>query len=172
MQSDKNSLISEFKVQSISQMKESLTKIEKCVSMIDNGLLWNRPNKNLNSIGNLIIHLNGNITQYIISSLGGAKDQRDRDSEFEVSDGPNGKEIIALLRKTVKKATEIISSTSETELLKKRSVQAYHLTGMGIVIHVVEHLSYHTGQIVYMTKQLLDIDLGFYRGVDLNARNK
>ena len=51
------------------------------------------------------------------------------------------------------------------------SVQGFQLSGIGIVVHVVEHYSYHTGQISFWTKQLKNKDLRFYAGLDLNVQN-
>jgi uncharacterized damage-inducible protein DinB len=71
-----------------------------------------------------------------------------------------------------KKALELLETISEEAFLERRRVQGFDLTGLGIVLHVVEHLSYHTGQIAYLTKIKTDQDLGFYRGLDLNATNE
>ncbi len=66
----------------------------------------------------------------------------------------------------------IISSLDEEQLLRSYSVQGYEKSGIAIVVHVTEHFSYHTGQIVFQTKMMKDIDTGFYRGKDLNIKNK
>ncbi len=119
----------------------------------------------------MIVHLCGNITQYILSSLGNVEDRRQRDKEFSVQGGLNKIELFHQLKSTVDRAATIIQNVDQNDLLKKRSVQAYELSAIGIILHVVEHYSYHTGQIIFWTKLLKDKDLGFYSNVDLNKKN-
>jgi uncharacterized damage-inducible protein DinB len=66
----------------------------------------------------------------------------------------------------------VIKNIKEDELLPPRSVQGFNYSAIGIIIHVVEHYSYHTGQIIFWTKLLKNRDMGFYAGVDLNRRNE
>jgi uncharacterized damage-inducible protein DinB len=132
---------------------------------------WFSPNGHVNSVGNLILHLCGNIRQYIISSLGGKPDNRERDKEFSASGGFSNAELIMKLQDTVEEAKTIIASVGQEDLLRIRNVQGFSFSGIGIIIHVTEHYSYHTGQIILLTKILKDIDMGFYAGVDLNKKN-
>ncbi|MEQ9593371.1 MAG: DinB family protein [Cyclobacteriaceae bacterium] len=162
----------EFVSQSVFKMKESLERVEKCLGEMSEEEVWKKPNSQLNSAGNLVIHLCGNITQYIISSIGNEPDNRERDGEFSISGGFTKAELISKLRNTVEHACKIIAAQEEPSLLKLRSVQGYELTGIGIIIHVVEHFSYHTGQIAFWVKLLKEKDLGFYAGKDLNQKNK
>ena len=158
--------------QAIYRLEENTPRVEKCLNELSEKEVWLKPNNSTNSVGNLILHLCGNITQYIISSLGNKDDTRIRDLEFTTSGGYNKSELLSKLNSTVTQAVDIINNLSEDELLRARSVQAYELSGTGILIHVVEHYSYHTGQIAFWTKLLKDKDLGFYTGIDLNAKNK
>jgi len=153
-------------------MSESFERVAKCLDMISEEEVWKKPNSELNSIGNLIIHLCGNITQYIISSIGNQPDDRARDKEFSIQGGYTKSELISKLGTTVDIACKVIKAQNEASLLKLRSVQGYSLSGIGIVIHVVEHFSYHTGQIAFWVKLLKEKDLGFYAGKDLNQKNK
>jgi len=134
--------------------------------------VWKRPNESLNSVGNLILHLCGNITQYVISSLGESEDKRARDVEFSTTSGYSKKELLDKLIETVDLAKRVIFDSSLEQLLKIRSVQGFSFSGIGVVLHAVEHYSYHTGQIAFWTKQLKNKDLGFYEGVDLKIKNK
>lgn len=152
-------------------MEESVTRIKKCFLEISEKEVWQEPNESSNSMGNLILHLCGNITQYIISSLGKKKDDRERDLEFSAKGGFTKQQLMDKLSNVVNQSVAIISDTSDSEMLRNRQVQAYQLSGMGIIIHVVEHFSYHTGQIAFRTKQLRNKDLGFYSGIDLNTTN-
>lgn len=162
----------EFLDQSILRLNENTPRIKKCFNLLSDKEVWQRPNKSSNSIGNLVIHLCGNITQYIISSLGESKDTRNRDLEFSIDGEFTKAQLIQMLQKTVSKATGIIKHLDSSMLLKIHSVQGFELSGIGIIIHVVEHYSYHTGQISFYTKLLKEKDLGYYGGLDLNIKNE
>lgn len=153
------------------RIDESTRMLAITFKYLEESELWKRPNAASNSIGNLILHLCGNITQYAISSLCSKPDIRDRDLEFATESGLTKRQLLDLLTETINKAKECIASCPVEELLRKREVQGFSLSGLGIVIHVVEHYSYHTGQIAYWTKLLKDKDLKFYEGTDLNIKN-
>lgn len=161
----------EFIDQSILRLNENTPRIEKCLHQLSEKEVWLKPNANSNSMGNLMLHLCGNITQYIISSLGDTKDLRIRDEEFLAEGGLSKTDLMEKLKNVVEKATNVLLTLKKEKLLKKYSAQGFELTGIGIVIHVVEHFSYHTGQIAFFTKMLKDRDLDFYTGINLNAKN-
>ena len=162
----------EFINQSVYRVNENTKRILKCLNEIDDTETWLRSNENSNSVGNIILHLCGNITQYVISALGENEDIRVRDKEFSAKDGFTKNELSAKLESTVDEAVRVIESLTEEKLLKKYSVQGFNLSGIGILVHVSEHYSYHTGQIAFWIKQLKNRDLEFYAGVDLNVKNK
>ncbi|MEO6131009.1 MAG: DinB family protein [Saprospiraceae bacterium] len=146
---------------------ESLPRIVKCLGQLDDDQIWWRPNASSNSIGNLVLHLCGNVRQWIYSGLGAYPDGRDRQSEFDET-GPIDRETLILnLISTMELIRPVISSLSKEELLRRRQVQTFQETGLTILIHVTEHFSYHTGQIGYITKMLLDRPLGYYGGIAL-----
>ena len=166
-----SSVENELIAQAIFRINENTERIEKCLEALDEEDLWKKPNSTLNSVGNLILHLCGNIGQYIIASLGGNPDTRVRDEEFSASGGRTKAELLAQLKATTESAKAIISRQEAGSLTRSRHVQAYQLTGTGIILHVVEHYSYHTGQIAFWTKLLKEKDLGFYAGINLNQKN-
>ncbi|MDC6364623.1 MULTISPECIES: DinB family protein [Flavobacteriaceae] len=153
------------------RMEESLRMIKICLDKLPEKVVWQKPNESTNSIGNLILHLCGNITQYGIASLRNLDDDRKRDEEFSASSGYNKDELLQKLNDTITEAKNAFVETPLEELLRKRSVQGFEFSGIGNIIHVTEHLSYHTGQIALWTKILNNSDLGFYDGVDLNTLN-
>ncbi len=163
-------VVREFKEQSIYRMRESLERIERCVGMLNNDQVWTKPNESSNSIGNLIVHLEGNITQYVLAGLGSKEDDRQRDQEFAMEGGLANEELLEKIGTCIQQANEVIENLPERSMTEMHHIQAYHLSSIGVIVHVVEHLSYHTGQIAFFTKLLLDKDLGFYAGVDLNKR--
>ena len=168
---DNQTFISEFKSQCIRQMELNLSRIEKCFKILTEEDIWMQQNSSSNSIGNLILHLCGNIRQYAISSLGDIPDIRLRDEEFSARGGYTKNDLFVKLTETVSEAVNVIRVVSDDDLLRHRIVQGFNYTGIGIMIHVTEHFSYHTGQIAFWTKLMKDKDLGFFAGVDLNKKN-
>jgi len=164
--------VTEFTSQCIYRNQESLKRILRCLEELDEVRLWERPNEHSNSVANIMLHLCGNITQYIISALGNTADNRKRDLEFSTPGGLGKKELIDKLQATIDQAHAILKQLDVAGLQKNYSVQGFQMSGLGIVIHVTEHLSYHTGQIAFWVKQLKNKDLEFYGGIDLNAKNQ
>jgi uncharacterized damage-inducible protein DinB len=166
-----NLFYKEFIDQSLYTINENTSKIKTCLRQLDEKDIWFRHNKHVNSVGNLILHLCGNIRQYIISSLGGALDIRERDIEFSTAGGSAKAELTAKWQDTMYEAVTIITHASPENLMRRREVQGSTRSGIGIILHVAEHYSYHTGQIIFLTKLLKNIDMGFYTGSDLNQKN-
>ena len=166
-----NAFTKEFVEQSIYRITENTQRITKCLQEIDEIEIWKSANVNSNSIGNIILHLCGNIRQYAISALGETKDIRERDKEFSTKAGYTKTELLNKLANTIAEASGIIKNIDEKILMKIYAVQGFNLSGLGIIIHVTEHYSYHTGQIAFWIKQLKNKDLEFYAGIDLNVKN-
>ena len=164
--------LQEFVSDIINHIDENTNKLKTCLDELAEQDVWRRPNKHSNSVGNLLLHLAGNIRQWIISSLGNAEDGRERDKEFAADGGYSKSELAVKLFSTIEEAKIIIQHISSEEIFKKRSVQGHFYSGVSIIIHVTEHYSYHTGQIIFWTKLLRDKDLGFYASVDLNLKNE
>ncbi len=149
--------------------EESVPRIKKCLSELSEEEVWQRPNNNLSSTGNLILHLMGNVTQYVIHGIGGGEDNRIRDEEF-ASESPYDKsELISKLEDFEKGVKEALDRFGPDDLERDFSIQGFHLSGIGVLTHVVEHFSYHTGQITWYTKFLKNKDMGYYSGLDLNV---
>jgi uncharacterized damage-inducible protein DinB len=161
----------EIKENALYRIDESTRMVSKCLGALKEQDIWKKPNGVSNSMGNLVVHLCGNIRQYIISSLGEQPDTRHRDLEFSITEGYDKEELLKMLVEVTQKAKEVIEAASDAQLLKVRNVQGFKLSGIGIILHVVEHYSYHTGQIAYWTKIVNNKDLGFYDEFDLNTKN-
>lgn len=166
------SLINEIKKNVIFRMNEAKRFLETSINMLPEDKLWDRPNMSLSAPGNLLLHMNGNLTQYIISSLGSGEDKRERDTEFLPEQAFTKQELKDLLFDSIDLAEKVIMKASKEELERVRGVQGFQFSGVGCAIHAVEHLMYHTGQISFWVKYLKDADLGYYAGADLNAKNE
>jgi uncharacterized damage-inducible protein DinB len=132
--------------------KQNLPRIVECLQQLSEEEIWWRPNSASNSAGNLVLHLCGNVRQWIISGLGGAEDKRERDREF-AERGPIPRQaLVTQLRRTVRDACRVIARLSEDSLSRKHEIQGYQVTGLDAAFRVTEHFGYHTGQIIYITK--------------------
>ena len=147
---------------------EGINRVIVCLNKLNDKQIWWRPNENSNSIGNLTLHLCGNVRQWILTGIGGQKDIRTRDQEFDQRDVMNKQLLINDLQSLQIEVLQVLEKIKPQELLIKRKVQnIYEETALSILIHVVEHFSYHVGQISWITKMQLDEALGYYDGQDL-----
>jgi uncharacterized damage-inducible protein DinB len=151
---------------------ESWARIKKATDYLDSAELWSRPNEATNSVGNLILHLEGNVRQWIVSGLGGAPDDRDRDLEFAERRHLPKDEILAALERTLQKAESVIDRLDSKSLMDRHRIQGYDVSSVDVLVHVVEHFSYHVGQVTHIVKSLRGVDLAYYGDRDLNTRNK
>ena len=145
-------------------------RLQTTVSPLSEEQLWWRPNDASNSIGNLLLHLNGNVRQWMVASFNRQEDRRDRPSEFGEKSGGSAGDVLAKLGATMDEAGAVLSRLSEEDLLRTMEIQGYHVTGLDAVYQVVEHFGLHYGQIVYILKTLEGKDLGFYRELDKTGR--
>ena len=148
---------------SVDKLQQFTSRIEVCLGKLTEDQIWARGGQNENAIGNLVLHLSGNVRQWIVSSLGNNPTPRDRDSEFSARGGPAAAELAALLRETVAQALQVISGLDTDRLTQTYGIQNYRVSGVEAVYHVVEHFAQHTAQIIVATKLLTGADLGYYR---------
>lgn len=151
--------------------QESLPRIHKCLSYLTDEEIWYRPNPEVVSIGNLILHLQGNITQWIISGLGGAVDHRARGLEFSETMPIAKAKLLADLDQTMSRVHDTLHMIDPATLLEQRQVQGFRETGVSIIVHVVEHFSYHVGQITFAVKSRKAVNVNYYEGVDLSRKS-
>ncbi len=145
-------------------------RIEDCLGRLSAEQIWTRNSDNQNAVGNIVLHLCGNIRQWIIGGIGGQPDIRDRDSEFAARGGMEPAELAAKLKAIVGEAAEVIRAVPPERLLERKTIQkVYETTVMEAIYHVVEHFGEHTGQIIFVTKLLTGDDLGFYKHLSKSA---
>ena len=143
-----------------------------CVESLNEEQVWWRPNPASNSIGNLVLHLNGNVTQWLVAPFKQLEDMRDRPAEFARQDGIAPAELVATLGKTMSGAAQVFAVLTKEDLHSWFDIQGYHVTGLHAVYQVVEHFGLHYGQIAYITKLLRESDLGFYRELTATGRTQ
>jgi uncharacterized damage-inducible protein DinB len=141
---------------------EYLPKIRRCVESIGEDDVWWRPNSQSNSVGNLLLHLAGNVRQWVVSGIGGQPDVRERQKEFDAERGPGRRELLELLELTLHEVDEVLTHLDAERLLERRMIQGREVTLLEALYHAVEHFAMHTGQITYITKLRTSQDLKFY----------
>lgn len=150
--------------------EESCYRIEKVLNILSDEQIWYAPNSHTNSIGNLILHLCGNVRQWIGTGIGQLPDIRYRAEEFTRINVPR-EELLEHLSELSEMTLPIIDRLTDKDLVQEQTVQGFEESTLSIIIHVIEHFSYHTGQIAYIAKALTDRDLGFYEGIDLDVNS-
>ena len=143
-------------------VEDFLPKIERCVALLSDEQIWWRPNDESNSIGNLLLHLSGNVRQWIVCGLGGARDARDRDSEFAQRETIPRADLLSHLQQTITEVDATLAKFDLDSLVEKKTIQGLEVTALEAILHVVEHFSMHAGQVVLITKLLTARDLHFY----------
>ncbi|MBT8396663.1 MAG: DUF1572 family protein [Gemmatimonadetes bacterium] len=146
-----------------------LPKIRHAIEGLPPEDIWWRPNPTCNSIGNLVLHLAGNIGQWVVSGIGGSEDVRNRDGEFQADGGYSASELLDHLEEAVEAVGGVLSRLSPGELAESRVIQGMDVKVLDALYHVVEHFSTHTGQIIYLTKLRTGKDLGFWEIKDGKA---
>ena len=152
-------------------LEQCWPRLRGCVESLTDEQVWWRPNEASNSIGNLILHLNGNVRQWLVASFKRLDDHRDRPAEFRERRLLPASALLEKLDTTLKEAAEVLSSLSEADLLTTFEIQGYTVIGLYAIYQVVEHFGLHYGQIVYITKMMCGEDLGFYRELDTTGRS-
>ncbi len=148
---------------SADQLTQLSGRIQVCLGRLSSEQIWMRNNDNENSVGNLVLHLCGNVGQWIGSGVGGKPDTRQRDAEFAARGNVQPAELSRRLEQTVTEAAGTIRHLPHARLSDRTTIQKYDVTLMEAIYHVVEHFAQHTGQIIFATKLLTGQDLGYYR---------
>jgi hypothetical protein len=151
-------------------IEQNWPRLRSCVESLTDEQIWWRPNDASNSIGNLMLHLNGNVRQWLVASFNRQEDNRDRPSEFGAEGGIPASVLLETLGATIQDAAAVLARLTEADLLASYEIQGYHVTGLYAVYQVVEHFGMHYGQILYITKNLSGKDLNFYGNLNKTGR--
>ena len=144
------------------KLRQLTGRISDCLDKLTYEQIWARGGDEQNAVGNLVLHLCGNVRQWIGFGVAGKPDIRVRDREFTARGEIQPAELRGRLNDVVDEAIAAIESVTAARLAEQIRVQAYEMTVLEAIYHVVEHFSQHTGQIIYATKLLTNADTGFY----------
>jgi uncharacterized damage-inducible protein DinB len=149
--------------------EDYLPKIRLALDGFTDEDLWWRPNESSNSVGNLLLHLAGNVRQWVVSGIGETEDRRRRDEEFAAREGATPQSLISHLEGALQEVDGVLADLNPEGLLEMRVIQGMEVSVLDALYHVVEHFSTHTGQILYVAKLRKGKDLGFWEVEDGKA---
>lgn len=137
------------------RLAESKKKIRHCLNQLTDEQVWWRQAESQNSIGNLILHLCGNVRQRIVSEVGGELDTRNRPQEFSERRAIPKDELLRQLDVVVQEASMTLTRTTAADLLKSCRVRGVEVTALRAIFESVSHFVGHTHQLIYITRCLL-----------------
>lgn len=159
---DATGLLREFVDSAAAKLHSDLAQVRRCARLLSDEQAWRRENEFCNSVANLLLHLTGNVRQWVLQGVGGENFTRDRPAEFAARGPAPVEPILAELERVVRGAAATIAALAPEQLARRCSIQGYDVSAMQAVLHVVEHFSFHTGQIVHITKTIRPCDLSRY----------
>jgi hypothetical protein len=168
MDADLTELFLEFSRRKL--LEQNWPRLRGCVESLTEEQVWWRPNAASNSIGNLMLHLNGNVRQWLVDSFNRSEDRRDRPAEFAAEGGIPASVLLEKLGATMREAAQVLDRLTQADLVAPYEIQGYKVRGLDAVYQVVEHFGMHYGQIAYIAKSLSGRDLGFYRELNKTGR--
>lgn len=142
---------------------EYLPKIRASLSTLAPEDIWWRPNERSNSAGNLVLHLAGNVRQWIVHGVGRRPDVRDRPAEFAADGGADADALLARLADAITDADAALAGLDPASLHERRTIQGMDVSVFEAIYHVVEHFAGHTYQIIWIAKARTGRDLGFWK---------
>lgn len=147
---------------SVEQIEDGLTKIKHCLVQLDDEQVWRRPHESMNSIANILLHLSGNMRQWLIAGLGDLADERQRQNEFDDRSRRSTDELLLQLEETANQASRTIHSMTSAQLLRPRRVQQWDIDGFQTIADSVCHFRGHVQEIIHMTRCLKGDDYRFH----------
>lgn len=145
-------------------------KMRAAVEAMPAEALWWRANDQSNSVGNLLMHLAGNVRQWIVGGIGQRPNERDRAGEFAARHGDDAQTLLVRLERVVDEADAVLARLTEADLLSTRTIQGRDTTVLAAIYHVTEHFALHLGQIILLAKLHAPGSIRFYEDAGGLAR--
>ncbi len=134
------------------ELDSASKRIKHCLDQLNDEQVWRRSQASLNSIGNLILHLCGNLRQWIVAGVGGASDVRNRPAEFAERGPIPTAELVRSPEAVVGEAKRVLTGINARQLTAVRRIQSFDLTRVVAIFDSVLHFRGHTQEIVHMTR--------------------
>ena len=135
-----------------SQLDDAIAKIRHCVQQLSEDQLWWRPTESMNSIANLILHLCGNVRQWVIAGVGGSPDRRNRPQEFSQRDRIPTSQLIDMLDQLAIEFRQSLQNMTADEFMRRRNIQSFDVSALQAVVDSVTHFRGHTQEIIHITR--------------------
>lgn len=155
-------LTDEFSRLTADLLDQSMAKIRHCLSQLNENQIWWRPEPTMNSIGNLMLHLAGNLRQWGVVPFTMATDRRDRESEFQEDARGENTDLLRHLESVVQDAKEQWQHLAAGQLRRKVDIQGFAVTHMHAIVHASSHFVGHTHQIIQLTRLQLGTNYRFH----------
>jgi hypothetical protein len=136
-------------------------RVQRCVNELSHEQVWWREHESNNSVGNLVLHLVGNLNQFVLATFGGVPDTRDKEREFLERDPVPKEELLRRLEEALRASDKILAEFNPRRFLEKTTLQGRERSFLEVLAVVLEHFALHTGQIIYITKLKTGRDLKF-----------
>ncbi len=151
----KSTVARQFALENQQLLEQSSAKIHHCLGQLDLAQIWWRPTKPLNSIGNLILHVSGNLRQWAIAGVGKQPDSRDRQAEFDRMDPIEAEKLLRMLETTVDEANGVIRAVADDRWSELVTIQGFQVSILQAISHTCTHFVGHTHQIILLTRMQL-----------------
>jgi hypothetical protein len=131
--------------------------LQEVEAFSDQETLWRRVPGIGNSAGNLMLHLEGNLREYIGRQLGAIPYNRQRDLEFTSSDLP-ADDLIERLEVLKELIPRVVSGLSGMQLESEYPEKVFgsQISTQQLLFSLLGHLNYHLGQIDYLRRILTE----------------
>lgn len=143
-------------------LSECVDRIEHCLDQLNDDQVWWRPHDSLNAIGNLLLHLCGNLRQWVLAGVDNADHQRDRPAEFSARGPISKSELIGLVMEHANDARRVMAKVTADRLLEVRRIQGFDVTVMRAIIDSISHFKAHTQEIIFLTRIQLSDEYRFF----------
>jgi hypothetical protein len=137
------------------RMTALLERAEHAIGQLEDLDVWYRSYPTENAIGNLVLHLVGNLRQWILGGIANQPDTRNRALEFSTKQGQSKAELMKMLKDTVEESCRVIDTLSAARITEARHIQDADTTIAYALVAVVSHLGLHVGQIQFIAKSIL-----------------
>lgn len=164
-------IATEFKQQTAKLLDQAVEKIQNCLQQIDGEQLWWRPQPRLNSIGNLLLHMSGNLRQWSTVALCGLTDERDRAAEFSADSRMEKQQLLNLVVESVQAAQQAIAGFPDERLVEQTNIQGFDVSFLEALMHTSSHFQGHTQQVILLSRLILDDNYRFHWSPD-NGRDR
>ncbi len=135
-------------------LAQEFRRIAHCLRQLDDAQVWQRPTPHVNCIGNLILHLCGNLRQWYLHGIGGGEDVRNRPAEFAESEAVSRERLQATLDDLFARIDLLLRGVPDSVLVEPRRIQGFETNGLAAMYTTMTHLEGHALQISYITHML------------------